>query len=144
MIWSEDAQQQLDSIHDESLRRNLAMRAEKKARSDKTHTVELKHIVAFLDDKMHWQAAALARLSRVPEGVMRDTTKERIEAYALANGLNEISLEIAEEGLSMARQAMERMMSEKPKTDAQGKKESICPFAKMAQMKVDLAQDSHK
>ncbi len=146
MEWSKEAQAQLDSILDESLRSNLAMRAEKKARGDKTHTVELKHIIAFLDDEIHWQAAALARLSRVPEGVMRDTTKERIEAYAIASGLDEITLDIAEEGLSMARKAMEQMMSEEPKTDesnkGNGKKESICPFAKMAQMKVDITKDN--
>jgi len=144
MKWSKEAQAQLGSISDESLRSNLAMRAEKKARGDKTHSVELEHIIAFLDDEIHWQAAALARLSRVPEGVMRDTTKERIEAYAIASGLNEVTFEVAEEGLTMARKAMEAMMSEKPKTDAEGKKESICPFAKMAQMKVDIADDNQK
>lgn len=144
MEWSKEAQAQLDSISDESLRSNLAMRAEKKARVDKTHSVELHHIVAFLDDEIHWQAAALARLSRVPEGVMRDTTKERIEAYAIACGLTEVTFEVAEEGLTMARKAMEAMMSEEPKTDAEGKKESICPFAKMAQMKVDIAEDNQK
>jgi len=148
MEWSDEAKAQLESISDESLRKNLAMRAEKKARGDKTHTVELSHIIAFLDDEIHWQAAALARLSRVPEGVMRDTTKERIEAYAIASGLDEITLEIAEEGLSMARKAMEQMMSEEPKKDESNKgnekKESICPFAKMAQMKVDIAEDNQK
>ena len=106
MEWSDEAKAQLNGIKDESLRSNLAMRAEKKARADKTHTVELTHILAFLDEEMYWQAAALARLSRVPEGVMRDTTKERIEAYAIASGLKEVSLETAEEGLSMARKAM--------------------------------------
>jgi len=149
MEWSDEATAQLESISDESLRSNLAMRAEKKARGDKTHTVELAHIVAFLDDEIHWQAAALARLSRVPEGVMRDTTKERIEAYAIASGLDEVTLETAEEGLSMARKAMEAMMSEKPKNSSladgsEGKKESICPFAKMAQMKVDIAENNQK
>ena len=144
MEWSNEAKAHLDTIKDESLRNNLAMRAEKKARGDNTHTVELTHILAFLDEEMHWQAGALARLSRVPEGVMRDTTKERIEAYAIACGLKEVTLETAEEGLAMARQAMEQMMAEKPKVDAEGNKESICPFAKMAQMKVDIAQDKQK
>ncbi len=136
MEWSTAAMQQLNLIKDASLRSNLAMRAEKKARADNTHSVEAEHILAFLDNDLHWQAAALARLSRVPEGVMRDSTKERIEAFAKANGLTEITLEIAEEGLAIARKAMEQMMTEKPKRN--DKKESICPFARMSQAKIDM------
>ena len=136
MEWSTAAMQQLNLIKDASLRSNLAMRAEKKARADNTHSVEAEHILAFLDNDLHWQAAALARLSRVPEGVMRDSTKERIEAFAKANDLTEITLEIAEEGLAIARKAMEQMMTEKPKRN--DKKESICPFARMSQAKIDM------
>lgn len=143
MTWSDAASAQLDGL-DDSLRKNLALRAEKKARSENSFTVEESHILAFLDHEMHWQAAAIARLSRVPEGVMRETTKERIEAFAKASGFNEITLEIAENGLAMARKAMERMMSEEPKTDTNGKKQSICPFARMAQSKLDIAKDNQK
>jgi len=142
MEWSAAAMQQLNLIKDASLRSNLAMRAEKKARADNTHSVEAEHILAFLDDDLHWQAAALARLSRVPEGVMRDSTKERIEAFAKANDLTEITIEIVEEGLAIARKAMEQMMAEKPKGN--DKKESICPFARMSQAKIDMAKGSPK
>ncbi|HIQ15223.1 MAG TPA: universal stress protein UspA [Leucothrix sp.] len=143
MAWSDAATAQLEGL-DDSLRSNLALRAEKKARSEDSFIVEESHILAFLDTEMHWQAAALARLSRVPDGVMRQTSKERIEAFAKASGYEEITLEIAENGLKMARKAMERMMSEEPKLDTDGNKESICPFARMAQSKVDIAKDNQK
>ena len=147
MTWSDAATAQLEGL-DDSLRENLSLRAEKKARSEDSFCVEESHILAFLDTEMHWQAAALARLARVPEGVMRETTKERIEAFAKANGFDEITLKIAEDGLAMARKAMERMMSEKPKTQGNdktnGKKESICPFARMAQAKTDIAEKNQQ
>jgi len=147
MTWSDAASAQLEGL-DDSLRKNLSLRAEKKARSENSFSVEESHILAFLDTQMHWQAGALARLARVPEGLMRESTKERIEDHAQASGFDEITLEIAENGLAMARKAMERMMSEEPKTDTDtnenGKKESICPFARMAQAKMDIAEKNQK
>lgn len=59
---------------------------------------------------LHWQAAALARLMRVPAGFMRDSSKQRIEEHARARGQREITLETAEEGLAKAREAMEEAM----------------------------------
>lgn len=153
MEWSDTAQERLDSIDNKSVRNNLAMRAEKKARSENTYKVELEHIVAFLDDdpvnvidkesaELHWQAAALARLSRVPEGFMRDTSKKRIVAYASANGHSEITLDIAEAGLAESRDAMEQMMTEQ--SEPKAKKESICPFARMAETKIEKSKESLK
>jgi nucleotide-binding universal stress UspA family protein len=57
-------------------------------------------------NELHWQAAALARLMRVPEGFMRDRSRERIETDAREQGLSEITLEVVEQGLALARQAM--------------------------------------
>jgi nucleotide-binding universal stress UspA family protein len=157
MRWSDAATSLLLGIKDLSLRGNLSMRAEKKARSDGSGQVEAIHIEAFLDRQvatpvvqqpdpgstaadttpLHWQAAALARLMRVPEGFMRDSSKQRIEAFASANGHSEISLDVAEAGLAEARKAMETQMqspagpalaahdSEPP---AETRK-SACPFA---------------
>lgn len=140
MEWSIAAQVQLEKLGDQSLQSNLAMRAEKKARGDNSFRVELAHIEAFMDDapasttEPHWQAAALARLSRVPEGFMRDTSKQRIEEYAAKNGISEINFETAEAGLAESRQAMEKMMREQTEPDASDQsKKTICPFARAAE-----------
>ncbi len=138
MVWNEAAQAQLSNIEDESLRSNLAMRAEKKARGANTYIVELEHIAAFINEipaRFQWQAAALARLSRVPEGFMRDTSRKRIEEYARLNSLDKITLETAEAGLAQSREAMQGMMQTQNAPEA-GEKQSICPFARMAEAKI--------
>jgi len=114
--WSPEATKLLLTIKDLSLRGNLSMRAEKKARTADSKTVKEEHIAAFINvpgpediptTEPHWQAAALARLMRVPEGFMRDGAKRRIEEHARANGHHEITLAVAEAGLAEARKAME-------------------------------------
>ncbi len=115
--WSGEARTLLQTVEDLSLRGNLAMRAEKKARQERSPVVEAQHINAFLDtpqtgsaNRLHWQAAALARLARVPEGFMRDSARQHIEEHAARHGHTEITLEIAEQGLTEARKAMERQL----------------------------------
>jgi len=164
MQWSDAAQTRLNSIESDSLRSNLKMRAEKKARGDNRYTVEATHIDAFLDDNdaspadntqdsvenspLHWQAAALARLSRVPEGFMRDTSKQRIEEYARQQGESQISLSIAEDGLAQSRQAMQSMMEQQNSAESVNtavsneKSGSICPFARAAQVRLDEADSN--
>ncbi|MDH3355158.1 MAG: universal stress protein, partial [Chromatiales bacterium] len=147
MRWSSEATDLLRTIEDMSLRGNLSMRAEKKARAEKSATVEKGHIVPFIEDEqstttdqvlaeLHWAASALARLSRVPDGFMRDKSRERIEEYARNNGLNEITINVAEAGLAEARKAMESQMSEEtPPQEEPKKKASACPFANMEQIR---------
>ena len=140
--WSDEATRLLLTVRDLSLRGNLSMRAEKRARLAGATQVEAEHILPFLDDsvpraeyrpgtldglgagaegpagdednagELHWQAAALARLMRVPEGFMRDASKKRIEAHVRSQGASEVTLELAEAGLAEARKAMERQMRE--------------------------------
>lgn len=168
--WSEKATQQLLSVKDLSLRGNLSMRAEKKARAAGSPTVEESHIRVFLNQDstsatsssskperypileqeeftaLQWHAAALARLMRVPEGFMRDSSKQRIEAYAQTNGIGEIDLMTAEAGLAKARESMAAQMH--PATvalvdsstatvqlnpDPQEQQTSACPFAGLGQ-----------
>jgi len=133
--WSEEAAQLLRGIEDLAVRGNLSMRAEKKAREEKSAVVEARHLRFFLDSgdssqaaaEPHWQAAALARLMRAPEGFMRDGAKRTIEIYAREHGHAEITLEVAEAGLKLAREAMEkRMRSEGEAAPRAGGK---CPFA---------------
>jgi len=147
MHWSGEAAALLLTIKDLSVRGNLSMRAEKKARQEKSASVEEKHLKPFLDTEtpglmsadfghdaqstgsaeIHWQAAALARLMRVPEGFMRDSCKNSIEYFAKQNGQNEISLEIAESGMKLARAEMEKTIKEQgipvPKAEP-----GVCPF----------------
>lgn len=164
MRWSDQATARLLTIKDLSMRGNLSMRAEKKARTDGVWVVEAEHIIPFIDDNLetgefnpsaeaatlpgngvtqpsteterHWQAAALARLMRVPEGFMRDSSKQRIEDYARVNSHSDITLAVAEAGLAEARKAMEKTMQgdgASPQTGASkpAEKKSGCPFAGM-------------
>ena len=136
--WSQEAVALLRSIEDLAVRGNLSMRAEKKARQEKSALVEIRHIQPFLDiespegsqssvlshAQLHWQAAALARLMRVPEGFMRDKCKQSIENFARENGHAEITLEVAENGLRLARGEMGKTMQGQSAPAAKGG----CPF----------------
>jgi len=140
MRWSDEAVALLRTVEDLSVRGNLSMRAEKKARQEKCEAVEAKHIKPFLDaeapdsaaaaaglpdsSEIHWQAAALARLMRVPEGFMRDRCKQSVENFAVQNGHAEITLEVAENGLKQARGEMEKTM----KGQSEPAAKSGCPF----------------
>jgi nucleotide-binding universal stress UspA family protein len=152
MRWHEEATALLLTVKDLSLRGNLSMRAEKRARTDGNREVRAEHIRPFLDDtveikafqpasdaleehaaavqqppkdELYWQAAALARLMRVPEGFMRDSSKQRIEAYARDQGESTITLQIAEQGLAIARKTMESQMQGDAKPATGGE----CPFS---------------
>ncbi len=140
--WSEEAQALLATIENESVRHNVYGRAEKKARVDGAEVVNVEHLTMFLaeqgagqgasDEELHWQAEALARLVRVPEGFMRDASRKRIEEYAREHGLSEISLETAELGLADARDAMSAMMGagvEDNASEPKGERKGACPFA---------------
>ena len=147
MRWSDEAVALLRTVEDLSVRGNLSMRAEKKARQEKCNTVEAGHIRSFLDadapggeapdaelgdaqnsasssTEMHWQVAALARLMRVPEGFMRDRCKQSIESLARQSGHAEVTLEVAENGLKQARTEMEKTMKGQSEPAAKGG----CPF----------------
>ncbi len=132
--WAPEAVALLRGMEDLAVRGNLSMRAEKKARQEKSAIVEARHLQPFLDaeappaaPEIHWQAAALARLMRVPEGFMREKCKQRMENFARQNDHAEITLEIAENVLRLARGEMEKNM---PKEDGQGHQPPSggCPF----------------
>ena len=134
--WSADAAELVASVSDESIRRNLTLRAEKKARQQGERLVGAEHVRAFMGEvtleiaqavlgreetgaeqgadrvprgrsrsptpaqppePMTWSAAAEARMHRVPDGFMRDLTRERIEAFARRRGVREITPELIEE-----------------------------------------------
>ncbi len=141
LSWSEDAEVLLKQTEDSSVRNNLRIRAEKKARTEGSIQVEKTHLEGFIAassfeaadkkvDSLHWQAAALARLMRVPEGFMRDTCKKSIEDYAKQQDVTEISLELAEAGLKKSRQVMEASMKggEMPAGMPSDTPPGKCPF----------------
>jgi nucleotide-binding universal stress UspA family protein len=160
--WSGEAKDLLLTVEDLALRGNLSMRAEKKARQEGSASVDRHHIAAFLAEQvpestmqpaqLHWQAAALARLMGVPEGFMRDASRERIEAYARDRGIGEVTREVAEQGLAEARRSMAEAMqgdgmpggpmqsasSPPPEPGAGGK----CPFPHQGMQTRYRAEDS--
>ncbi|MGB5080218.1 MAG: hypothetical protein WBO23_05690, partial [Burkholderiales bacterium] len=146
--WSEAALARLDEIGDASLRENLRLRAEKKARGERATVVAPAHVVGFLADaaapraaapegppasgqgKLYWEAGALARLARVPEGFMRDTTRQRIENLARQQGADCVTLDRVEAGLAIARAAMaeERAVNDGGAASVKSAK-GKCPFS---------------
>jgi nucleotide-binding universal stress UspA family protein len=58
-----------------------------------------------------WTQDAIARLNRVPEGFMRDMTREKIEEYARQQNASLVTLEVAEGGIEVGRQLMAEMIA---------------------------------
>ncbi|MFZ2651037.1 MAG: PCP reductase family protein, partial [Burkholderiaceae bacterium] len=84
-------------------------------------------------DQPHWQAAALARLARVPQGFMREASRQRIEAQARQRGADSVTLGLVEGELAIARGAMADQAAvhdsgAAASTQPQGK----CPFSRIA------------
>ena len=85
-----------------------------------------------------WTAAALPRLSRVPEP-MRDGTRDRIEAMARQRSAPEITMEIVEAGLEDAGRAMQKAIGGKSdafnpevtESSMDEPRQSKCPFARL-------------
>ncbi|MGC2167167.1 MAG: universal stress protein [Gallionella sp.] len=151
MNWTEGANALLQGVADQPVRDNLRRRAEKRARQEKRYTVESRHVQPFLESNevaqptepglpapapgrsdadstpLHWHAAALARLMRVPEGFMRDSCKKSIENYAMQNGQQEVSLATAEDGMKLARGEMEKTIKEQ-NIAVPNAKPGVCPF----------------
>ena len=138
MPWSTEAAALLSAVLDDAVRNNLKHRSEKKARAEHAETVQKCHIEAFLGTgsqpgtaALHWQATALARLMRVPEGFMRESCRSSIEAYARRHGLADVDIDTAEAGLAEARQKMSQMMPQvnQPESAATSGKAGGCPFS---------------
>ncbi|MFQ5630212.1 MAG: universal stress protein [bacterium] len=72
------------------------------------------------DGDFSWTQEAWKRLQRVPEGFMRDGSKQRMENCARKHGTNVVTIEIAEEGIKDGLKAMEEMI--KKQADEKTKK----------------------
>ena len=115
LAWSDEATRVLATVGDASVTASIRLRAEKRARRAGARAVEPEHVRPFLDENEApapmWGAAALARLSRVPE-MVRGTVRRRIEAAVIESGGGEVSVEIVEASIAEARQVMEENMHE--------------------------------
>lgn len=127
--WTDEAIGIIEAIVDSSVRDNVRWRSEKSARRDGMTKVQLRHVREFMEefdlpfddpeeastevgssDAIEWDAAALARVSRIPD-MMRGPTKDRIENLAREKGALRIDLSLVEEGLEVARAAMKDAMA---------------------------------
>jgi nucleotide-binding universal stress UspA family protein len=117
VTWDEEAGELLRTVEDQSLRENIRRRAEKKALAAGERTVRREHAAEFVgvpDDpdrtELHWQAAALARLSRAPQGYMRDLARQHVEDYAGSVGVAEVDVDTVEAGLKLARKSKQEKL----------------------------------
>ena len=112
-VWSDAAETEIAKLEDPSQAAGIRLRAEKRARREGAKEVGAEHVRAFVEAPaeatLPWAAAALARLTRVPEP-MRDRTRARIEDVARQQGAQEVTLAIVELGLEEARKAMHEAM----------------------------------
>jgi nucleotide-binding universal stress UspA family protein len=95
-----------------------------------------------------WSADAVARVLRVPAGLMRDRTQERVETLARERRVAQIDLSVVEEGIALGRKMMEEFLQRyesdaaaqtavaapmpEPTKDAGAPSVSKCPFHAMA------------
>jgi len=111
--WSAEAARLLKAVGDPAAGTSIRLRAEKRARRAEATVVEAAHVRPFLDESAapapNWNAAALARLARVPD-MVRGATRRRVEAHALEAGASEIGAEIVEAAIADGRDAMDRAM----------------------------------
>ena len=136
--WSDDASAILDSIESSAVKLNIQRRAEKKARVDDSPIVEAEHIRSFLNElplnsetpSLHWRTDALARLLRVPEGFMRESSRQQVEQHAFELNVSEITLELVEDSLSQARKIMQNLAGAGTNGETSA---SSCPFGYSAE-----------
>lgn len=144
MSWSEEALSRLKQISDTSLQENIRLRAEKKARAEKSTEVSLTHLKGFLNNdsedaqprskcpfaqnagsvveeaptslKLFWTTAALARLQQVPAGYCRNLTQRAVETLATQNNSQEVDLDYLEEVLKVFKAGSESADTSMPWT----------------------------
>jgi len=111
--WTDEAKALVASRSDAPAAADIRLRAEKRARRDRAAEVTTDHVQPFLgtqaDMRPTWGAAALARLSRLPE-MAREAVRRRAEAHASDAGEAEVTTETVEAALADSRKVMEQVM----------------------------------
>ncbi len=144
LLWTSDAKKALRLVPSGYMRRRAKAQIEKKARVNKipsitadlvkevagdvmehtqnleergklSNTAKPKVEEKIKDGDFYWTLEAMERLQRVPEGFMRDGTRERMEACARRHDTDLINIAIAEEGIKDGLKAMEEMIAKQNK-----------------------------
>ncbi len=130
--WTQEALDKLNSFPQGHLRRKAHARVEKNARVQKVNTISAAFLDKILNEKIkkeentneipgdiraiganlnaddfNWSPEALERLERVPQGFMRDNTRNRVMAWCSQNNIRDISLDACEEGIRESVKMME-------------------------------------
>ena len=112
VVWSREAETLARNGGGAAMVAAIRLRAEKRARRDGAERVLPAHVRPFLDAAApvaRWNAAALARLARVPE-MVRATIRRQTEAEAAETAAAEITPALLETVITASRQRMERRM----------------------------------
>ena len=64
------------------------------------------------ESPLPWTDAAWKRICRVPQGFMRDMTREKVEQFATTKELTEVNLALCEEGIAEGRRMMAEMLGQ--------------------------------
>ena len=131
--WTQEAIDRLEEFPEGHIRRKAHARIEKNARVQGISTISLAFADKILNEKavsenagkggenrtesatasakinvedLPWTPEAIDRLEKVPPGFMRDNTKSRILEYAGKQGVDQITLKVAEEGIEESKKLM--------------------------------------
>ena len=135
MSWTQEALDRLNRFPQGHLRRKAHARVEKNARVQKVNKVTAAFLDKILNEKIvkdngngaseaipgdiskigealnaedfNWSPESLDRLERVPQGFMRDNTRNRVMAWCSQNDIKDISLEVCETGIKESVKMME-------------------------------------
>jgi nucleotide-binding universal stress UspA family protein len=111
--WSEAATRLVGEIDDPAVAAAIRLNAEKCARRAGAAAVEVVHVRPFLETHAApppgWNAAALARIAKIP-AMVRPAVRRRAEAAAIEAGTDAVTLEAAEAAITESLDAMQRTM----------------------------------
>ena len=111
--WAPAANALVEAHGDPSATADIRLRAEKRARRVGAAEVAPDHVRPFrgrrADGRPTWDAAALARLGRLPE-MARESVRERAEAHARDAGETDVTIRTVEEAIADGRRTMKQVM----------------------------------
>ena len=112
--WSDAAERLVAKVGDPAAVNSIRLRVEKRARRDGASEILANHVQPFIDAGAApapvWNAAALARINRVPD-MVRNQVRRRAEDHAYDAGAAEVDTDCVEAAIAQSRQAMESMMT---------------------------------
>ncbi len=158
MSWSADAELALGTIENKTQRESIRLKAEKKARQSGTTQVEPTHLTGFMaldedasgcpfggsaegdpveeDTDIEWTDQALKRMERVPEGFMRDMTRQQVNKFAREHGHDTVTPEVIEQKYAQWGEGSDRQAQDLTWEPAATEKlERIPPFVRGMVMK---------